>query len=88
MKQWRTQTKRMLNTRPIYEAEFPALAKAMAEDGLTLRIVSKGNGYEWLVADYILSTKSVRDVWGLTAHQMRRFTAWLLAFNTELVIWE
>ena len=59
---WRNKTKQMLNTRPIYEHEFPALAKAMAEDGLTLRIVSKGNGYEWLVADYILSAKSVREV--------------------------
>ena len=85
---WRNKTKNMLNTRPIEEAEFPALAKAMAEDGLTLRVVSKGNGYEWLVADYILPAKSVREVWGLTPHQMRRFTAWLLAFNTELIQWE
>ena len=85
---WRNKTKQMLNTRPIYEHEFPALAKAMAADGLTLRIVSKGNGYEWLVADYKLSTKSVSEVWELTPHQMRRFTAWLLAFNTELVQWE
>ena len=71
-----------LTWRRWFEAE---LAK---QDGLTLRVVSKGNGYEWLVADYILPAKSVREVWGLTPHQMRRFTAWLLAFNTELIQWE
>ena len=85
---WRNKTKNMLNTRPIYEAEFPALAKAMAEDGLTLRVVSKGNGYEWLVADYKLPTKSVAEVWGLTPHQMRRFIGWLLDNDSELVQWE
>lgn len=89
MKQWRTKSKNMLNTRPIYEAEFPALAKAMAEDGLTFRIVSKGNGYQWLVADYEIPAKSVREVWGLTPHQMRRLIDWLLAESyMDLIIWE
>ena len=89
LKNWRAKSRNILNTRPIYEAEFPALAKAMVEDGLTFRIVSKGNGYQWLVADYEIPAKSVRQVWGLTAHQMRRFIDWLLAGSyTELIEWE
>ena len=89
MKSWRTKSKNMLNTRPIYEHEFPKLAKAMVEDGLTFRIVSKGNGYQWLVADYEISAKSVSQVWGLTPHQMRRFIDWLLAGGyMELIQWE
>ena len=88
MRDWRNKTQKHLHTRPIYEREFPALAKAMSEDGLTIRLVNKGNGYEWLVADYKLPTKSVAEVWGLTPHQMRRFVHWALENNSELVQWE
>lgn len=85
---WRNKSKRTLHTRPIYTDEFPSLAKAMCEDGLTLRFVNKGNGYEWLVADYKLPTSSVRDVWNLTPHQMRRFIDWAIENDSELISWE
>ena len=88
MRDWRNKTQRHLFTRPIYKSEFPTLAHAMSEDGLSIRLVNKGNGYEWLVADYKLPTKSVAEVWGLTPHQMRRFISWLLDNDSELVQWE
>ena len=88
MRDWRNKTQKHLFTRPIYTTEFPSLAKAMSEDGLTIRLVNKGNGYEWLVADYKLPTKSVAEVWGLTPHQMRRFIDWALENNSELIQWE
>ena len=46
IKSWRSKSATMLFTRPIYEREFPALARAMADDGLSIRLVNKGNGYE------------------------------------------
>ena len=88
MRSWRSKSHRTLFTRPIYSDEFPTLARAMSEDGLSIRLVNKGNGYEWLVADYKLPTKSVAEVWGLTPHQMRRFISWLLDNDSELVQWE
>jgi len=84
-REWRSKSQKTLFARPIYTEEFPSLAKAMAEDGLTFSLVNKGNGYEWLVADYVLPTTSVRRVWGLSPDQMRRFIAWLLENDSELI---
>jgi hypothetical protein len=85
IKSWRSKSATMLFTRPIYEREFPALARAMADDGLSIRLVNKGNGYELYVADYQVPAKSVREVWGLSPHQMRRFIDWALTNDTELL---
>tara|TARA_R110001632_G_scaffold7580_1_gene30231 strand:+ start:8956 stop:9219 length:264 start_codon:yes stop_codon:yes gene_type:complete len=85
IKTWRNKSANMLFTRPIYEREFPALAQAMGDDGLSILLVNKGNGYEWYVADYQVPTKSVREVWGLSPHQMRRFVDWVLTNDTELI---
>ena len=54
IKSWRSKSATMLFTRPIYEREFPALARAMADDGLSIRLVNKGNGYE-LYVDWALT---------------------------------
>lgn len=81
---WRSKPAKSLWATPIYTKDFSKLARAMAEDGLTFSLVNKGNGYVWLVADYEIPTKSVRQVWGLTAPQMRRFVAWLLENKSEL----
>ena len=81
--------KRVLWTAPIFTKDFPKLASDMADDGLLfLPDRSKPNGYMWLVADYELPTKSVREKWDLTPHQMRRFIAWLLENDTRLIEWE
>jgi len=37
------------------------------------------------VADYQVPAKSVREVWGLSPHQMRRFIDWVLTNDTELM---
>lgn len=84
-KSWRSKSPRSLWATPIYTKEFPKLAKSMAEDGLTFSLVNKANGYEWRVADYQVPTKSVREVWGLTPDQMRRFISWLLENDSELI---
>ena len=89
VKAWRSKTPNVLNTRPIYTHEFSKLAKAMFDDGITFFISGVGNGYEWFVADYKVPAKSIREVWGLTPHQMRRFVDWLLQDNyKELMKWE
>ncbi len=81
--------KRLLWTAPIYTKDFAKLASDMADDGLSFDLDrSKPNGYRWLVADYELPTKSVREKWDLTPHQMRRFIAWLLENKSELTQWE
>ena len=87
-REWRNKSHRTLFTRPIYKAEYPSLTKQMAEDGLTIRLVNKGNGYEWFMADYKLPTTSVREVWGLSPHQMRSLIDWLLGNDSELISWE
>ena len=84
-REWRSKSHKTLFARPIYTHEFPSLAKAMAEDGLTFSLVNKGNGYELYVADYQVPLKSVREVWGLSPHQMRRFIDWVLTNDTELM---
>jgi len=81
--------KRLLWTAPIYTKDFPKLASNMANDGLSFDLDrSKAKGYRWLVADYEIPTKSVQSKWDLTAHQMRRFIAWLLENKSELTEWE
>ncbi len=81
--------KRMLWTAPIYTKDFPQLAKAMADDGLSFVLDrSKANGYRWYVADYEVPTTSVSHRWDMTPHQMRRFVAWLFENESELNTWE
>jgi len=87
-RQWRSKSQRSLMTRPIYEREFPSLGEQMANDGLTLVVGGGGNGYTWFIADYEVPVKSVREVWGLTAHQMRRFVAWAIENDCEVMTWE
>ena len=84
MKKWRSKSANMLFTRPIYESEFPALAEAMAEDGISIVLADNANGYQWLVADYQVPAKSIREVWGLTPHQMRRLIHWALTNSSGL----
>jgi hypothetical protein len=86
-RKWRSKSQHTLWTRPIYEHEFPDLLKRMEEDGLSLMVGEQGNGYVWFVADYQLPSKSVRDVWGLSAHQLRRLMAWAIEHNHEVVKW-
>ena len=85
MTSWRNKPRRTLWATAIRTTEFPALAKAMADDGVTFSLEDKGNGYVWRVADYELPTKSVREKWELSDHQMRRFIAWLLENDSELI---
>lgn len=83
-KKWRNKPQRTLWANAIYKREFPHLAMQMANDGLTFSLVNNANGYEWRVADYQVPTKSVREVWGMTPHQMRRFIGWLLENESAL----
>jgi len=81
--------KRILWRAPIKTVYFPNLAYDMAADGLIFVLDrSKPNGYRWFVADYEIPTKSVREKWDMSAHQMRRFIAWLLENKSELTEWE
>ena len=79
--QWRKRN-RSLQTKPIYEYEFPTLLHAMENDGL--RCVLTEEGYQWYHGRYPVSATSVRRIWGLTEHQWRRFSRWLYRVGASL----
>jgi len=66
---------------------FNILANELFEDGLTLLINADTNAYEWYMGQYKLPTKSVREVWNLTRHQLANLYEWVLYNETELVTW-
>ena len=33
-------------------------------------------GYQWFHGEYKVTTTAIREVWGLTEHQWRRFMRW------------
>ena len=70
---WRKRTKH-ITTKPIPSTEFPTLASLMVEDGLNF--ILNDEGYEWYHGEYRVATTVIREVWGLTAHQWRRFMRW------------
>jgi|TARA_R110000824_G_scaffold8365_3_gene37880 hypothetical protein len=70
---WRKRHK-YLATKPILSTEFPTLASLMIEDGLNF--VLSDDGYEWYHGEYRVATTVIREVWGLTDHQWRRFMRW------------
>ena len=70
---WRKRDKHIA-TRPIPTDLFPKLATLMQEDGLRLFLTDEG--YEWYHDEYRVTTTAIREVWGLKAHQWRRFLRW------------
>ena len=70
---WRKRTKQ-LTAKPILSTEFPKLATLMQEDGL--QFVLSDEGYEWYHGEYKVTTTAIREVWGLSDHQWRRFMPW------------
>ena len=73
---WRSSSVKVLNTRPIYEKEWPKLISAMQEDGLIATLTSEG--ILWQVGRYVLKHKQVREAWGLSVNQMRRLQDYIL----------
>lgn len=71
MKSWRSGPDRVLIPRPIKEREWPRLVNAMNEDGLACFITPRG--LVWMVGSYRVHASVVREVWGLSESQMRRF---------------
>jgi len=68
--------KRRLIARYIKTGEFPKYKRWMIEDGLTLELTEEG--YEWRVGNYITTSKSVGEVWGMSPDQIRRFIDWFV----------
>ena len=73
---WRSSSVKVLNTRPIYEKEWPKLISAMEEDGL-LAILGD-NGIILYLGRYVLKPKQVREAWELSVSQMRRFNEYIM----------
>ena len=71
--EWRKRSKHIA-TKPIPKTEFPKLATLMVEDGLEFAMTD--DGYEWYHGEYKVTTTAIREVWGLTSHQWRRFLRW------------
>ena len=55
--------------------EFPEIAERMFNDGLIALLTSKG--LRWFSGRYRVSAKVVRDMWGLSEHQFKRFKRWV-----------
>tara|TARA_R100000152_G_C6781189_1_gene215175 strand:- start:1397 stop:1729 length:333 start_codon:yes stop_codon:yes gene_type:complete len=70
---WRKRNKHIA-TKPIPTELFPTLANLMIEDGI--RFVLDDEGYQWFHEEYKVTTTAIREVWGLTEHQWRRFMRW------------
>tara|TARA_R110002020_G_scaffold470410_2_gene696305 strand:- start:109 stop:348 length:240 start_codon:yes stop_codon:yes gene_type:complete len=68
--------KRRLIARYITKKDFLRYRKQMREDGLILELTEEG--YEWRVGNYVTTNKSVAEVWGMTADQLRRFVNWAI----------
>lgn len=78
-KTWRAGPDRVLMPRPIKEREWPRLVKAMSEDNLACFITP--GGLVWMVGAYTIHASVVRDVWGLSEHQMRRLRDYIYAHD-------
>tara|TARA_R110000824_G_scaffold42116_4_gene124450 strand:+ start:1750 stop:2052 length:303 start_codon:yes stop_codon:yes gene_type:complete len=76
MRNWRAGSKRTLNTRPIYENEFPILVQSMVEEGLIASITYEG--IRWSILGYPLKTSAVCKVWSLSPNQYRRLCDYIL----------
>jgi hypothetical protein len=70
---WRKRNK-YLATKPIPTTLFPTIAKLMIEDGLSF--VMDDEGYTWYHEKYRVNATAIREVWGMTSHQWRRFQRW------------
>tara|TARA_R110002050_G_scaffold293339_1_gene449783 strand:+ start:337 stop:621 length:285 start_codon:yes stop_codon:yes gene_type:complete len=74
-KNWRG-SRRMLNTRPIYEKDWPILIEKMYDDSLICLITN--DGLKWMHGRYEIKASNVREVWGITDSQYRRLYDYIL----------
>tara|TARA_R110000822_G_scaffold12196_15_gene44292 strand:- start:629 stop:919 length:291 start_codon:yes stop_codon:yes gene_type:complete len=71
---WRVHFNQLIS-RPIPETEFPTIAQRMLDDGLVA--VINGEGLRWFSGRYRVTATVVRDMWGLSEHQYKRFYRWV-----------
>lgn len=71
---WRAHFNQLI-ARPIPESEFPEIVKRMFDDGLIAVLTL--DGLRWFSGRYRVSAKVVRDMWGLSEHQFKRFNRWV-----------
>ena len=74
---WRKKRK-TLWAMPIYRSEFPKLLRCLSQDGLQFRYENNIQGYQWYLGKYPVAPKAIKDVWGLTDNQYRRFVSFIL----------
>lgn len=83
-KNWRSGASRYLNTRPIYEKEWPKLVQTMLEENLIAVIT--GDGVKWFYGEYIITKKEIMRVWVLSRSQYSRLIDYILVndcFNLD-----
>lgn len=71
---WRAHFNQLI-ARPIPETEFPEIARRMFDDGLIA--VLESEGLRWYSGRYRVSAVVVREMWGLSEHQFKRFHRWV-----------
>ena len=80
---WRND-RRTLFTRPIYTKEFPYLLKLMVEDDLVPFLTD--DGLKWFLGRYEITPKVIKQVWGLTNHQYRRLSDYIIYSDWKLEV--
>ena len=71
---WRAHFNQLI-ARPIPETEFPEIARRMFDDGLIA--VLESDGLRWYSGRYRVASSVVREMWGLSEHQFKRFHRWV-----------
>jgi len=87
VKSWRSGSKNTFTARPIYTKDFPKLIKKMKEDGLLFMLDNGPKGYRWIISEYEISAKAIREVWGLTKSQYSRLIEYSI-IHYEVWEWE
>lgn len=72
---WRVHFNQLI-ARPIPLSSFPSLIEKMRDDGLICLLHI--TGYQWYSGRYPITPKNVREIWGLSIHQWKRFMAWVI----------
>ena len=71
---WRAHFNQLI-ARPIPKSEYPEIARRMLDDGLCAMLTRAG--VVWYAGRYPIPKKTVRDIWGLSESQMKRFERWI-----------
>ena len=72
---WRAHFNQLI-ARPIPREAFPGIVSRMKDDDLCC--ILHIEGYTWYSGRYVVALKAVRDIWGLSVYQWKRFIQYII----------